>query len=533
MEIIRNLFYGFPHLWGGGVAHSVMILALVIALGLALGKLKVARVSLGLTWVLFIGILFGYLSFNLDEHLLHFMKEFGLILFVYSIGLQVGPGFFSSFKKGGLSLNMLTIGIIALSIVTTLIIQYLSGESITTMAGILSGAVTNTPGLGAAQQANSDINGVDAPEIAMGYALTYPMGVIGVILSFLILRFLLRINSNQEEKVAESGLGQLEDLTVRPFSVEVSNKMIDGKTVKEIRDILERKFVISRLAPKGSDRQDTVVNGRTILHVGDIVNVISTPKDVDPIIALLGKPAEINWDDCDKRLISRRVLVTKPNINGTTLHQLKLRANFGANVTRVNRSGVDLVATPNLKLQLGDKLTVVGSQMAINHTEKLLGNQLKRLNYPNLIPIFLGIALGCFVANIPIDLPGFSHAVKLGLTGGPLVVAILIGYFGPKYHLVTYNTISANLMLREIGICIFLASVVLIVWPGLVATMRPFSGRPIKAKSPITSSSLCRAGSLLYSSGLLLRYPKWLTCLCSTCIKSASLSRSSCFMGVS
>ena len=294
MEIIRNLFYGFPHLWGGGVAHSVMILALVIALGLALGKLKVARVSLGLTWVLFIGILFGYLSFNLDEHLLHFMKEFGLILFVYSIGLQVGPGFFSSFKKGGLSLNMLTIGIIALSIVTTLIIQYFSGESITTMAGILSGAVTNTPGLGAAQQANSDINGVDAPEIAMGYALTYPMGVIGVILSFLILRFLLRINSNQEEKVAESGLGQLEDLTVRPFSVEVSNKMIDGKTVKEIRDILERKFVISRLAPKGSDRQDTVVNGRTILHVGDIVNVISTPKDVDPIIALLGKPAEIN-----------------------------------------------------------------------------------------------------------------------------------------------------------------------------------------------------------------------------------------------
>ena len=459
MEIIRNLFYGFPHLWGGGVAHSVMILALVIALGLALGKLKVARVSLGLTWVLLIGILFGYLSFNLDEHLLHFMKEFGLILFVYSIGLQVGPGFFSSFKKGGLSLNMLTIGIIALSIVTTLIIQYFSGESITTMAGILSGAVTNTPGLGAAQQANSDINGVDAPEIAMGYALTYPMGVIGVILSFLILRFLLRINSNQEEKVAESGLGQLEDLTVRPFSVEVSNKMIDGKTVKEIRDILERKFVISRLAPKGSDRQDTVVNGRTILHVGDIVNVISTPKDVDPIIALLGKPAEINWDDCDKRLISRRVLVTKPNINGTTLHQLKLRANFGANVTRVNRSGVDLVATPNLKLQLGDKLTVVGSEMAINHTEKLLGNQLKRLNYPNLIPIFLGIALGCFVANIPIDLPGFSHAVKLGLTGGPLVVAILIGYFGPKYHLVTYNTISANLMLREIGICIFLASV--------------------------------------------------------------------------
>jgi putative transport protein len=459
MDILNHLFYGFPNFWGGGVAHSVMILSLAIALGLALGKVKIAHVSLGLTWVLFIGILFGWLGFNLDPHLLHFMKEFGLVLFVYSIGMQAGPSFFSSFTKGGLSLNMLALIVVLLSVFTTIAIFGITGTPLTTMAGILAGAVTNTPGLGAAQQAYADISGIDDPNIAIGYSVAYPMGVVATIGCLFLLRYILRINRNDEEASAEKGLGQLEDLTVRPFTVRVDNPMIEGKNVKEVRDLLKRKFVVSRVLPAGSGQQDQLVNGHTELHHDDLLLIISSPKDVEPIIALLGKPEEMDWEKGNSQLISRRVLVTKPEINGQTISQLKLHDNLGAVVTRVNRSGVDLVATPTLKLQLGDKLTVVGPELAIGHVEKLLGNQLKRLNYPNLIPIFLGIALGCIFANIPLALPGISHTVRLGLTGGPLVVAILIGYFGPKYRLVTYNTISANLMLRSVGICLFLASV--------------------------------------------------------------------------
>ncbi|MGI6232451.1 MAG: putative transporter [Prevotella sp.] len=459
MDLLENLFYGFPDLWGGGVAHTFLVISLTIALGLSLGKIKVAKVSLGLAWVLFIGILFGYLGFNIDAHILHYMKEFGLVLFVYSIGMQAGPSFFSSFTKGGLSLNMLTLTVILLSIITTIGIHFLSGTPITTMAGILSGAVTNTPGLGAAQQAYSYLSGIDAPDIAVGYSVAYPIGVLGMMLCFVILRYVLRINKEQEEQQAERGLGHLEDLTVRPFSILVNNDMIDGKNIKEIRDILNRKFVVSRIVKKGTDNEENLVNGSTTIEKGDRLLVISSPKDVDPIIALLGQPDDFQWEKGDGSLVSRRVLITRPEINGQTLAQLKIRSNLGANITRVNRSGVDLVATPNLKLQLGDKLTVVGTELAISHVEKLLGNQLRRLNYPNLVPIFLGIALGCIVANIPIPIPGIPEAVRLGLTGGPLVVAILIGYFGPKYHLVTYNTISANLMIREVGICLFLACV--------------------------------------------------------------------------
>jgi putative transport protein len=459
MDLLENLFYGFPDLWGGGVAHTFLVISLTIALGLSLGKIKVAKVSLGLAWVLFIGIIFGYLGFNIDAHILHYMKEFGLVLFVYSIGMQAGPSFFSSFTKGGLSLNMLTLTVILLSIITTIGIHFLSGTPITTMAGILSGAVTNTPGLGAAQQAYSYLSGIDAPDIAVGYSVAYPIGVLGMMLCFVILRYVLRINKEQEEQQAERGLGHLEDLTVRPFSILVNNDMIDGKNIKEIRDILNRKFVVSRIVKKGTDNEENLVNGSTTIEKGDRLLVISSPKDVDPIIALLGQPDDFQWEKGDGSLVSRRVLITRPEINGQTLAQLKIRSNLGANITRVNRSGVDLVATPNLKLQLGDKLTVVGTELAISHVEKLLGNQLRRLNYPNLVPIFLGIALGCIVANIPIPIPGIPEAVRLGLTGGPLVVAILIGYFGPKYHLVTYNTISANLMIREVGICLFLACV--------------------------------------------------------------------------
>ena len=459
MDIIRNLFYGFPDLWGGGVAHSVMILALVITLGLSLGKIRVKGVSLGLAWILFIGLIFGHFSLNLDEHLLHFLKEFGLILFVYSIGLEVGPSFFSSFKNGGKSLNLLSIIVVALSIITTLVIYSFSNTSITSMTGILSCAVTNSPGLGAAQQAYSDLRHIDAPSIAAGYAIAYPMGVLGVILSFIVLRYALRINKGEEEAQAKRGFGHLEAMTLNTFSVKITNKMIFGDTVKEVRHILNRDFMISQIHRSEGTSTKEMVNGQTILNEGDIVYVVAHPSVQEPLIALLGEKVEMAWEEFGNELITRRILITKPGINGKSISQMQIRSNLGTNITRVNRAGVDLIATPDLKLQLGDRVTVVGTELAISHTEKVLGNQMKRLNYPNLIPIFLGIMLGCIVANIPFFIPGINENLRLGLTGGPLVVAILIGYFGPKYNLVTYNTISANLMLREIGICIFLACV--------------------------------------------------------------------------
>lgn len=476
MEIIKNLFYGFPDLWGGGVAHSVMILALVITLGLSLGKLKVRGVSLGLAWILFIGLIFGHFSLSLDEHLLHFLKEFGLILFVYSIGLEVGPSFFSSFRNGGKSLNLLSVIVIVLSIVTTFVIYSFSGTSITSMAGILSGAVTNTPGLGAAQQAYSDLRHIDAPSIAAGYAIAYPMGVLGVILSFIILRYVLRINKAEEEADAKRGFGHLEAMTLNTFSVKISNKMIFGDTVKEVRDILGRDFMISQIHRCSSESSKEMVNGQTVLHEGDCVYVVAHPSVQEPLIALLGEKVDLAWEEFGNELITRRILVTKPGINGKTISQMQIRSNLGTNITRVNRAGVDLIATPALKLQLGDRVTVVGTELAISHTEKVLGNQMKRLNYPNLIPIFLGIVLGCIVANIPFFIPGINESLRLGLTGGPMVVAILIGYFGPKYNLVTYNTISANLMLREIGICIFLACVGLGTGKQFIDTVATESG---------------------------------------------------------
>src|SRR5574344_77115 len=289
MEILRNLFYGFPDLWGGGVAHSVMILALVITLGLCLGKLRVKGVSLGLAWILFIGLIFGHFSLNLDEHLLHFLKEFGLILFVYSIGLEVGPGFFASFKNGGKSLNLLSMIVVALSIITTLVIFLCSGTSITSMAGILSGAVTNTPGLGAAQQAFSDLRHIDAPSIAAGYAIAYPMGVLGVILSFAILRFALHINKEKEESEAKSGKGHLEAMTLNTFSVKITNKMIFGDTVKQVRELLGRDFMISQIHRPDSDEHHEIVNGHTVLNENDVVFIVAHPAVQEPIIALLGE----------------------------------------------------------------------------------------------------------------------------------------------------------------------------------------------------------------------------------------------------
>ena len=470
MELLKNLFEGYPDLWGGGVAHSVLILSLVIAFGIMLAKIKVAGVSLGITWMLFVGIVFGHFDMTLNEHLLHFMKEFGLILFVYSIGLQVGPGFFSAFKKGGLTLNLLAMLVVFLGVVITIILHFVTGTPITTMVGILSGAVTNTPGLGAAQQANSDLNGIDAPEIALGYAVAYPLGVVGIILSLIALKYILRINTKTEEAEAERGLGHIQELTVRPISFEIRNEAIDGKKIKDIRPLMNRDFVISRV--QYHDGQGTeLANSDTVLHLNDKILVISTPKDIEAISVFFGKQIDMQWEQLDKKLISRRILITKPELNGKMLSQLKIRNNFGASITRVNRSGVDLVAAPQLQLQMGDRVTIVGSELAVSHAEKVLGNSMKRLDHPNLIPIFLGIALGCILGSTPFVFPGIPQPVKLGLAGGPLIVSILISRFGPQYKMITYTTMSANLMLREIGISLFLACVGLGAGKGFVETV--------------------------------------------------------------
>lgn len=467
---IEEPFEGYPDLWGGGVAHSVLILSLVIAFGIMLAKIKVAGVSLGITWILFVGIVFGHFDMTLNEHLLHFMKEFGLILFVYSIGLQVGPGFFSAFKKGGLTLNLLAMLVVFLGVVITIILHFVTGTPITTMVGILSGAVTNTPGLGAAQQANSDLNGIDAPEIALGYAVAYPLGVVGIILSLIALKYILRINTKTEEAEAERGLGHIQELTVRPISFEIRNEAIDGKKIKDIRPLMNRDFVISRV--RYHDGQETeLANSDTVLHLNDKILVISTPKDIEAISVFFGKQIDMQWEQLDKKLISRRILITKPELNGKMLSQLKIRNNFGASITRVNRSGVDLVAAPQLQLQMGDRVTIVGSELAVSHAEKVLGNSMKRLDHPNLIPIFLGIALGCILGSTPFVFPGIPQPVKLGLAGGPLIVSILISRFGPQYKMITYTTMSANLMLREIGISLFLACVGLGAGKGFVETV--------------------------------------------------------------
>ena len=435
-----------------------MILALVIALGIMLGKVKIAGVSLGVTGILFVGIAFSYFGMNIDEHLMHFLKEFGLILFVYSIGLQVGPGFFSSFRKGGITLNKLAVLVVALGVVTTVALYYVTGLPMTTMVGVMSGAVTNTPGLGVAQQAFSDLHaGADAPDIATGYALAYPLGVIGAILTLLALRYLLRIDVRQEEEAAGLGTDVLKDLTTRRISVEICNPAVEGKSISGIRRLALRDFVVSRICRPGEAPE--LADAATTLRCGDRILLVAAPKDAEALVALLGREVDVGPMMPDRKMISRRILITKPELNGKTLAELRIRSTSGVTITRINRSGIDLVAAGNLQLQLGDRVTVVGPELSVAHAERLFGNSLKRLNHPNLIPIFIGIALGVVLGSISFWIPGVPQPVKLGLAGGPLIVAILIGRYGPHYRLITYTTMSANLMLREVGISLFLAGV--------------------------------------------------------------------------
>lgn len=401
IDFLNSIFDGTPGAWSGGIAHSIIILSLVIALGKVMGKIKIAGVSFGVTWILFIGILFSHFGMTLDANLLHFLKEFGLILFVYSIGMQVGPGFFSSLKSGGLRLNLLAFLVVIGGVGVTVALHFITKMPITTMTGIMSGAVTNTPGLGAAQQAYSDIFHTNAPDIALGYAVAYPLGVIGCILSFIVLKGVFYRN---------------------------------GTVVR------------AKVAPKSkADIQELVAADKTDGKSGNNLS--------------------------DKKFISRRIIISKRKLNGMVLGNLEFENVLGVTVTRIRRAGIELKATPDIHLQYGDQVTVVGTEQGIASVEKILGNSRKRLDEPNLIPIFIGIALGCLLGSIPIRFPGIPQPVKLGLAGGPLIVSLLLSHFGPQFKVITYTTASANLMLREIGISIFLACVGLEAGNGFVDTI--------------------------------------------------------------
>ena len=448
-------------LFSDGIAHTILIYSFVIFTGLLLGKIKIFGISLGATFVLFMGILVGHFGFSVNHEISDFIKDFGLILFIYSIGLQVGPGFFSSFKKGGITLNLLAGGIVLLGVLVTIAFYYiLDGRvSMPMLVGIMSGAVTNTPGLGAAQEALRQAHDAgqitEIPQIALGYAVAYPLAVVGIITSIILMRVIFRVNLSNEAKELEKDDESLQEKPER-LTIKFTNKAISGKTLHQVKQIIGRKFVISRMM---RDDKFFIPQSDTILKTDDILLTVASVVDAESIIAFMGEKSEMNWKESEKQLVSRRIVITRSEINGKTLGDLKLRTIYGVNITRVNRSGIDLLGSTNLVLQVGDRVMVVGELEAINKVEKLLGNALKKLNEPPIITIFVGIFLGILFGSIPFYFPGMPMPVKLGLAGGPLIVAILIGRFGYKMKLITYTTLSANLMLREIGITLFLASV--------------------------------------------------------------------------
>lgn len=443
-------------LFGTGVPHSIFILTIAIAGGIFLSHhLKFKGITLGITWILFCAIALSHFGMHLDPVVETFAKDFGLILFVYSIGLQVGPSFFSSFGKGGIKLNILAMTVVLLGCATTYVIHLLSGVDIATMTGVLSGAVTNTPGLGAAQQAFADVTGESNANIASGYAMAYPLGVVGIITVILIMRWVFRIKLDQEElRVKNESEVQKE---VSHIDILLTNPQVEGAHIRELSTLCNMNLIISRLVrPSGEDELPDV---DTILHVGDRIRVV-IDKEHEKSVLLLGMETSIQNDDQHTaHLVSRHVVVTKSELNGKRIGDLNVRATYHVSITRIRRAGIELLATKDLYLQLGDRITVVGEERAVNKVESLFGNSMKRLDIPNLVSIFLGIAIGVALGMLPIMLPGLSQPFKLGIAGGSLIVAILLGCFGPKLHIVTYTTSSANLMIREIGIAMFLAAV--------------------------------------------------------------------------
>ena len=452
MDWLQNLLFD-----ENSIAHIVLLYSFVIAVGVLLGKIKFFGVSLGVTFVLFTGIVCGHFGLTGNTQILTFLQDFGLILFVFCIGLQVGPSFFSSFKKGGIAMNLVAMGIVALNIVVAVALYYgLNGRiELPMMVGILCGAVTNTPGLGAANEALSQLN-YNGPQIAMGYACAYPLGVLGIIGSIIAIRYICRINLKKEEEDIAKEEAANPHLTPRMMHLEVHNEALAGKTLLQVRDFMGRDFVCSRILQNG---HVSIPNRDTVFHLGDQLFVVCAEDDAEAIIAFIGPKIEVDWEKQDTPMVSRRILITQPKMNGKQLGEFHFSSMYGVNVTRVNRSGMDIFDSRNLTLQVGDRVMVVGPQDAVERVANLMGNSLKRLDHPNIVTIFVGIFLGIFFGSLPIAFPGIPTPVKLGLAGGPLIVSILIGRFGYKLKLVTYTTMSANLMLREIGIALFLASV--------------------------------------------------------------------------
>ncbi|MDP4267205.1 MAG: putative transporter [Bacteroidota bacterium] len=441
------------------IAHTILIYSLVIATGVLLGKIKFNGVSLGTTFVLFTGIMIGHFGLRINHEVLDFIKDFGLVLFVFFVGLQVGPGFFSSLKKGGLTLNMLAVSIVLLGMLTTIILHFATGVPMPMMVGIMSGAVTNTPGLGAAQQALKQVSdtGVSTsiPDIGLGYAVAYPFGVIGIILTMIILRRATKTNINREVRNFERKQFP-QDLKPEKVSIIIENPEVIGKKIKEFDKSLNSTAVISRIQHNDEIK---IASPKTILNKGDIILITAKKGNIPDYIKLFGRESEKDISDASGKLMSKQVLITNRHVIGKNLGLLDLNNRFNVSITRIYRSGIELVALPDFDLQMGDKLTIVGEEDSIENAAHVLGNSLKRLNEPNLIPIFTGIILGVILGSIPVMVHGIPTPIKLGLAGGPLIVAILISRYGYKFSLNSYTTPSANLMLREIGIVLFLASV--------------------------------------------------------------------------
>lgn len=469
MDWLINLFTNTE-----SVAHIAILYAIVIAVGVLLGKIKVGGISLGVTFVLFAGIVAGHIGQTAPLNILTFLQDFGLILFVFMIGLQVGPGFFASFRKGGITLNVLACAARLLNIGVMFACYFIffdtsDPKNLPMMVGTLYGAVTNTPGLGAATEAlDSVFPKGQAPQIASGYACAYPLGVLGIIGATILLRYICHISLDKEEEVLNKD--SEEDAHVKPHNMHlrVTNSYLAGRSIKQIHDFLNRDFVCSRVLHDG---HVSIPNGQTTLELGDIVFIVCAEADAEAIKAFIGPEEQVEWEKQDQPMVSKRIVVTRPSINGKTLGQMHFSTVYGVNVTRVTRQGMDLFANPHLALQVGDRVMVVGPENLVNRVSSVLGNSIKRLDSPNIATIFIGIIVGILFGSLPFAVPGMPMPLKLGIAGGPLVIAILIGRYGYKVHLVTYTTTSANTMLREIGLVLFLASVGIKAGEGFLDTV--------------------------------------------------------------
>lgn len=456
------------------VAHIVLLYAIVIAVGVYLGEIKIGGISIGVTFVLFAGIAAGHIGFTAPTNILSFLQEFGLILFVFMIGLQVGPGFLESFRKGGITLNLLSTVMVVLNVIVMFACYYIffdtsNPKNLPMMVGTLYGAVTNTPGLGAANETLYSIfDKGEVPQIASGYACAYPLGVLGIIGATIAIKYIFGIKLEKEEEELAKEEEDNDDVKPHFMDLEVTNLYLEGKTLAQVHNFLNRDFVCSRILHDG---HVSIPNGSTIFHIGDKLFVVCAENDAEAIIAFIGPTINVDWKKQDEPMVSKRILVTRSSINGKTLGQMHFSSAYGVNVTRVTRQGMDLFAVPSLSLQVGDRIMVVGPEDAVNRVAAVMGNSIKRLDAPNIATIFVGVFIGILFGSIPVAIPGIPVPIKLGIAGGPLIIAILIGRYGYKVHLVTYTTTSANMMLREIGLMLFLASVGIKAGDGFLETV--------------------------------------------------------------